>query len=199
MGNAGGQWLLFRGQPDRSYVYWGTLFFSPGASAIRPLAPGTSEMASYVRLSASGGTLATYRVTSAGFGRLTEFSLDLGTFRRPHTLRRASPLGTPAPRRILQASRLSPRCRELLAALPRASVAAPRILAVRDPNGPRVLSLTRPCYLIAELGDLMQFDTPCKLMSYLGLTPSEYSSGERRRLGGITKAGKPWARGRMPR
>ena len=26
-------------------------------------------------------------------------------------------------------------------------------------------------------------------MSYLGLTPSEYSSGERRRQGGITKAG----------
>jgi len=31
-------------------------------------------------------------------------------------------------------------------------------------------------------------------MSYLGLTPSEYSSGERRRLGGITKAGNGHAR-----
>ena len=31
-------------------------------------------------------------------------------------------------------------------------------------------------------------------MSYLGLTPSEYSSGERRRLGGITKAGNRHAR-----
>jgi hypothetical protein len=31
-------------------------------------------------------------------------------------------------------------------------------------------------------------------MSYLGLTPSEYSSGERRRQGGITKAGNPHAR-----
>ncbi|HET8532151.1 MAG TPA: hypothetical protein VFO08_13455 [Methylomirabilota bacterium] len=28
-GNAGGQWLLFRGQPDQSYVYWGTLFSAP--------------------------------------------------------------------------------------------------------------------------------------------------------------------------
>jgi hypothetical protein len=28
-GNAGGQWLLFRGQSDGSYVYWATLFFSP--------------------------------------------------------------------------------------------------------------------------------------------------------------------------
>src|SRR5438093_9371958 len=31
-------------------------------------------------------------------------------------------------------------------------------------------------------------------MSYLRLTPSEYSSGERRRLGGITKAGNRHAR-----
>jgi Transposase IS116/IS110/IS902 family len=43
---------------------------------------------------------------------------------------------------------------------------------------------------IAELGDLTRFDTPRQLMSYLGLTPSEYSSGERRRLGGITKGGQ---------
>src|SRR5262245_61486413 len=31
-------------------------------------------------------------------------------------------------------------------------------------------------------------------MSYLGLTPSEYSTGERRRQGGITKAGNTHAR-----
>jgi transposase len=47
---------------------------------------------------------------------------------------------------------------------------------------------------VAELGDLTRFDTPRQLMSYLGLTPSEYSSGERRRLGGITKAGNGHAR-----
>src|SRR3989442_1561625 len=42
---------------------------------------------------------------------------------------------------------------------------------------------------IAERGDLTRFDNPRQLMSYLGLTPSEYSSGDRRRLGGITKSG----------
>ncbi|PYM21567.1 MAG: hypothetical protein DMD80_30200 [Candidatus Rokuibacteriota bacterium] len=47
---------------------------------------------------------------------------------------------------------------------------------------------------IAELGDLTRFDNPRQLMSYLGLTPSEYSSGDRRRLGGITKAGNGHAR-----
>jgi len=47
---------------------------------------------------------------------------------------------------------------------------------------------------IAELGDLTRFDNPRQLMSYLGLTPSEYSSGDRRRLGGITKSGNGHAR-----
>ena len=47
---------------------------------------------------------------------------------------------------------------------------------------------------VAELGDLTRFDNARQLMSYLGLTPSEYSSGERRRQGGITKAGNGHAR-----
>src|SRR5207245_3745912 len=47
---------------------------------------------------------------------------------------------------------------------------------------------------IAELGDLTRFDSPRQLMSYLGLTPSEYSSGDRRRLGGIAKSGNGHAR-----
>src|SRR5215510_14403833 len=48
--------------------------------------------------------------------------------------------------------------------------------------------------LIAELGDLNRFDSPRQLMSYLGLIPSEHSSGERRRQGGITKTGNSHAR-----
>jgi len=47
---------------------------------------------------------------------------------------------------------------------------------------------------VAELGDLTRFDRPRQLMNYLGLTPSEYSSGERRRQGGITKMGNGHAR-----
>src|SRR3990170_4500250 len=58
----------------------------------------------------------------------------------------------------------------------------------------RGVELTGAVILIAELGDLTRFDTPRQLMSYLGLTPSEYSSGERRRQGGITKAGNTHAR-----
>jgi transposase len=47
---------------------------------------------------------------------------------------------------------------------------------------------------VAELGDLTRFENPKQLMNYLGLTPSEYSSGERRRQGGITKTGNSHAR-----
>jgi transposase len=47
---------------------------------------------------------------------------------------------------------------------------------------------------VAELGDLTRFDNPKQLMSYLGLTPAEYSSGERRRQGSITKTGNSHAR-----
>jgi transposase len=43
--------------------------------------------------------------------------------------------------------------------------------------------------LVAELYGFPRFAKPRELMAYLGLTPSEYSSGERRRRGGITKTG----------
>lgn len=48
--------------------------------------------------------------------------------------------------------------------------------------------------LVAELGDLHRFAHPKQLMSYLGLTTSEYSSGATRRQGGITKCGNGHAR-----
>jgi transposase len=48
--------------------------------------------------------------------------------------------------------------------------------------------------LVAELGDRTRFDNPRPLMSDLGLIPSEYASGDRRRQGGITQAGNTQAR-----
>jgi transposase len=49
---------------------------------------------------------------------------------------------------------------------------------------------TQAAMVIAtELGDLRRFDNPRQLMAYVGLIPSEHSSGDRRRLGAITKAG----------
>lgn len=43
--------------------------------------------------------------------------------------------------------------------------------------------------LLAELGDLRRFASPRQLMGYLGLVPSEHSSGRRRRQGAITATG----------
>lgn len=48
--------------------------------------------------------------------------------------------------------------------------------------------------LIAEIGDLRRFEHPRKLMGYLGLVPTEASSGERVRRGSITKTGNAHAR-----
>jgi transposase len=58
----------------------------------------------------------------------------------------------------------------------------------------RGVQFTVAVTLVAELGDLTRFDNPRQLMKYLGLIPSEYSSGERRRQGAITKAGNTHAR-----
>jgi transposase len=48
--------------------------------------------------------------------------------------------------------------------------------------------------LCAEIGHFDRFQHPAQVMSYLGVTPSEHSSGERRRRGPITKSGSRHAR-----
>jgi len=48
--------------------------------------------------------------------------------------------------------------------------------------------------LCAEIGDFERFARAGELMSYLGLVPSEHSSGDKRRLGSITKSGSRHAR-----
>jgi transposase len=48
--------------------------------------------------------------------------------------------------------------------------------------------------LLAEIGQLSRFDSPRQLMAWLGLVPSEHSSGPRKRQGAITKCGNGYAR-----
>ncbi len=48
--------------------------------------------------------------------------------------------------------------------------------------------------LVAEIGDFAAFEHPRRLASFLGLVPSEQSSGTKRRQGAITKAGSSHAR-----
>ena len=47
---------------------------------------------------------------------------------------------------------------------------------------------------LAEIGDLSRFQTPRELMGYLGLVPSEHSTGDTIKRGPITKAGNRRAR-----
>lgn len=58
----------------------------------------------------------------------------------------------------------------------------------------RGVSFVTAVGLVAEIGDIRRFTHPRELMAYLGLVPSEYSSGASVRRGGITKAGNPHAR-----
>ena len=48
--------------------------------------------------------------------------------------------------------------------------------------------------LLAEVVDFARFRRPRELMAYLGLVPSEYSSGDSQRRGALTKAGNSHAR-----
>lgn len=48
--------------------------------------------------------------------------------------------------------------------------------------------------IISELGDLQRFGSARQLMAYLGLVPSEHSSGLTQRRGSITKSGNSHAR-----
>jgi transposase len=58
----------------------------------------------------------------------------------------------------------------------------------------RGVPFTMAITTLAELGDLTRFDMPRQLMQFLGLMPSEYSSGARRRQSSLTKAAHTHAR-----
>ena len=68
---------------------------------------------------------------------------------------------------------------------------APVVQALQSLRG---MALVTAATVVAELGDITRFANPRQLMGYLGLVPSEHSSGTRRRQGGITKAGNGAAR-----
>jgi transposase len=68
---------------------------------------------------------------------------------------------------------------------------APVVAALQAMRG---MALVNAASLVAELGDLSRFANPRQLMSYLGLVPSEHSSGTSIKRGGLTKAGNGTAR-----
>jgi transposase len=58
----------------------------------------------------------------------------------------------------------------------------------------RGIDLVAAVTVLAEIGDLSGFQNPRELMGYLGLVPSESSTGNKVKRGGITKAGNGRAR-----
>ncbi|WP_321930671.1 IS110 family RNA-guided transposase [Paraburkholderia guartelaensis] len=67
----------------------------------------------------------------------------------------------------------------------------PALLGLQAMRG---IQFTTAVGMLAELGDLSRFEHPRQLMAWLGVTPSEHSSGDRRRQGSITKNGNSYAR-----
>ena len=66
--------------------------------------------------------------------------------------------------------------------------------AVRALMSLRGMALLHAATLVAELGDFNRFEYPGQLMGYLGLVPSEHTTGNDRQQGGITKMGNAPAR-----
>jgi transposase len=83
--------------------------------------------------------------------------------------------------------RLTGQLRELLPQWRR----APFVAAYQALRG---VSLIVAATVVAEVGDLSRFHNPKELMAYLGLVPSEHSSGASVRRGRITKTGNGHAR-----
>ena len=68
---------------------------------------------------------------------------------------------------------------------------APMVKSLQSLRG---VSLIAATITVAELGDISRFQHPKELMAYLGLVPSEHSSGESIKRGHITKTGNSHAR-----
>lgn len=68
---------------------------------------------------------------------------------------------------------------------------APIVEALQALRGVRLVSAA---IIVAEIGDFRRFKNAKELMTFLGLVPSEYSTGDQIKRGGITKTGNRFAR-----
>ncbi|MGZ2444399.1 transposase [Sinorhizobium medicae] len=83
------------------------------------------------------------------------------------------------------------RLGKLIGETPASWSMAPAVAAYQAMRGVAFMTAVT---LVVEIGDIRRFDSARQLMAYLGLVPSESSTGERVRRGGITKAGNARAR-----
>jgi transposase len=92
---------------------------------------------------------------------------------------------------VAEAERRRDRLGEQSRELARDWSMAPVVAALQARPGIAVLSAV---VLVAEIGDFRRFANPRQLMAWLGLVPSEPSTGSKVERGGITKAGNGRAR-----
>ncbi len=93
--------------------------------------------------------------------------------------------------RIERAEELSLRLKQAIIDLVPAWTLAPVVAAVQALRG---LSILVAATVVAEVGNFSRFSSPRQLMAYLGLNPSEHSSGATIKRGPITKTGNSLAR-----
>ncbi|MGH8634448.1 MAG: IS110 family transposase [Burkholderiales bacterium] len=95
---------------------------------------------------------------------------------------------------LLAIEQLEERMRALEEAIERVSQKAPYAEAVSVLRCFRGFDTLSAMGIVAELHDFMRFETARGLMAFLGLVPSEHSSGAKHTRGEITKAGNSHAR-----
>jgi transposase len=81
------------------------------------------------------------------------------------------------------------RVRRLDTALLECSSASPHVEVLRALQAVRGIGFLSAVTIVAEAGDLHRFHSAAAFMAYVGLVPSEHSSGGSRRRGHITKTG----------
>ena len=120
---------------------------------------------------------------------------------RPAHLRYLATVKLPFPEQQFVFQEFIQTISDAAARIERYDAQLPRVLAgwrwepvVKALMGLRGLALLNALTLVAELGDLHRFACARQLMGYLGLVPSENSTGDERHQGGITKMGNGIAR-----
>jgi transposase len=103
--------------------------------------------------------------------------------------REIPPLLWPSLERLYQAIRaLEQHIAEAEKTLAQTAAEQPVIQRLRTIPG---IGLVTACALLGAIPDIQQFKNGRHLAAWLGLVPSEHSSGQRRRLGAISKVGSP--------
>jgi transposase len=95
---------------------------------------------------------------------------------------------------LMTIDQVGQRLERLTAQLMEAASASPHAALLAALQCLHGVGLITAVTLVAELGDLTRFGRPRQLMSYVGVVPSEHSSGGRQRRGSITKTGNAHVR-----